>query len=66
MTDGTNTYRVVQWSAGRMGKKSLRAVVDHPDLELVGLYVYSEDATRGARRSMRRAAVPASAPRRCR
>jgi 2,4-diaminopentanoate dehydrogenase len=43
MTDGTNTYRVVQWSAGRMGKKSVRAVVDHPDLELVGLYVYSED-----------------------
>jgi 4-hydroxy-tetrahydrodipicolinate reductase len=38
-----NTYRVVQWSAGRMGKKSIRAVVDHPDLELVGLYVYSED-----------------------
>lgn len=51
MTDGkpTNversakTYRVVQWSAGRMGKKSVRAVTDHPDLELVGLYVYSED-----------------------
>jgi 2,4-diaminopentanoate dehydrogenase len=51
MTDGkiTNgqyppkTYRVVQWSAGRMGKKALRGVVDHPDLELVGLYVYSED-----------------------
>ena len=51
MTDGTptngqdpaKTYRVVQWSAGRMGKKSLRGVVDHPDLELVGLYVYSED-----------------------
>jgi 4-hydroxy-tetrahydrodipicolinate reductase len=37
------SYRVVQWSAGRMGKKSIRAVVDHPDLELVGLYVYSED-----------------------
>ncbi|WP_319455832.1 MULTISPECIES: dihydrodipicolinate reductase [unclassified Mycobacterium] len=39
----TNTYRVVQWSAGRMGKKSIRGVVDHPDLELVGLYVYSEE-----------------------
>ena len=37
------TYRVVQWSAGRMGKKSVRAVVDHPDLDLVGLYVYSAD-----------------------
>jgi len=51
MTDGVlnngqhagKTYRVVQWSAGRMGKKSVRAVVNHPKLELVGLYVYSED-----------------------
>ncbi|HTR69562.1 MAG TPA: dihydrodipicolinate reductase [Mycobacteriales bacterium] len=37
------TYRVVQWAAGRMGKKAIRAVVDHPDLELVGLYVHSAD-----------------------
>jgi 4-hydroxy-tetrahydrodipicolinate reductase len=37
------TYRVVQWSAGRMGTKSIRAVIDHPDLELVGLYVYGAD-----------------------
>ncbi|MBK3562879.1 dihydrodipicolinate reductase [Streptomyces sp. MBT62] len=37
------TYRVVQWSAGRMGTKAIRAVVGHPDLELVGLHVHSED-----------------------
>jgi hypothetical protein len=37
------TYRVVQWAAGRMGKKAIRAVVDHPNLELVGLHVHSED-----------------------
>ncbi|WP_327400360.1 dihydrodipicolinate reductase [Streptomyces sp. NBC_01288] len=37
------TYRVVQWAAGRMGTKAIRAVVDHPDLELVGLYVHSEE-----------------------
>ena len=37
------TYRVVQWAAGRMGKKAIRAVAGHPDLELVGLYVHSED-----------------------
>jgi len=37
------TYRVVQWAAGRMGKKALRGVIDHPALELVGLHVYSED-----------------------
>ncbi|WP_241841853.1 hypothetical protein [Pseudofrankia sp. BMG5.36] len=26
-----------------MGKKAIRGVVDHPDLELVGLYVHSPD-----------------------
>ena len=36
------TYRVVQWAAGRMGKKAIRGVVEHPYLELVGLYVYSD------------------------
>jgi len=35
-------YRVVQWATGSMGRTCLRAVIDHPDLELVGLYVYSE------------------------
>ncbi|OHV57186.1 dihydrodipicolinate reductase [Pseudofrankia sp. BMG5.36] len=36
-------YRVVQWAAGRMGKKAIRGVIGHPDLELVGLYVHSAD-----------------------
>jgi 4-hydroxy-tetrahydrodipicolinate reductase len=35
-------YRVVQWATGNIGLRSLRAVIEHPDLELVGLYVYSE------------------------
>jgi len=35
-------YRVVQWATGAIGKTTLRAVLAHPDLELVGLYVYSE------------------------
>ncbi|MBR9986616.1 MAG: hypothetical protein KFF68_11955 [Desulfosarcina sp.] len=35
-------YRVIQWATGSMGKTCLRAVIDHPDLELVGLYVYNE------------------------
>lgn len=34
--------RVIQWATGSMGKTCLRAVIDHPDLELVGLYVYSD------------------------
>lgn len=36
------TIRVIQWATGAIGKTSLRAVIDHPDLELVGLYVYSD------------------------
>ena len=36
-------YRVVQWATGNIGSHSLRAVIAHPNLDLVGLYVYSED-----------------------
>lgn len=36
-------YRVIQWATGGMGKACLRAVIDHPDLDLAGLYVYSPD-----------------------
>ncbi len=39
---GDGPYRVVQWATGNIGRRSLRAVIEHPDLELVGLYVYSE------------------------
>ncbi len=35
-------YRVIQWATGSMGKACLRAVIDHPDLELAGLFVYSD------------------------
>jgi 2,4-diaminopentanoate dehydrogenase len=35
-------YRVVQWATGNIGTRSLRAVLEHPDLELVGVYVYSD------------------------
>ncbi len=31
--------RVVQWATGNVGVRALRRVVEHPDLELVGLYV---------------------------
>src|SRR5688572_22592370 len=33
-------YRVVQWATGSMGRTALRRVLDHPDLELAGVYVY--------------------------
>jgi len=35
--------RVVQWATGNIGLSSLRSVIEHPDLELVGLYAYSPD-----------------------
>jgi hypothetical protein len=34
-------YRVVQWATGNIGTRSLRTVIEHPNLDLVGLYVYS-------------------------
>ena len=39
----TDRVRVVQWATGNIGTKSLRAVIEHPRLELVGLFVYSDD-----------------------
>lgn len=36
------TYRIIQWATGAIGKTCLRQVIDHPDLELAGLLVYSE------------------------
>jgi len=36
-------YRVVQWATGNIGTRALRTVIEHPNLSLVGLYVYSED-----------------------
>ncbi|MET0704007.1 MAG: dihydrodipicolinate reductase [Mycobacterium sp.] len=36
-------YRVVQWTTGAVGRESLRGILDHPDLELVGVRAYSTD-----------------------
>ena len=33
--------RVVHWGTGNTGRPGLRGIIDHPDLELVGLYVHS-------------------------
>ncbi len=35
-------YKVIQWATGAIGKTCLRQIIDHPDLELAGLLVYSE------------------------
>ena len=41
-------YRVIQWSTGNVGAFALRNIIDHPDLELVGLWVHGAKAGRDA------------------
>lgn len=36
-------FRVIQWATGAMGKSCLRAVLDHSDLDLVGVRVYNPE-----------------------
>lgn len=38
-----NTYRVVQWTTGNVGKSSLQSIADNPALELVGCYAWSPE-----------------------
>jgi hypothetical protein len=35
--------RVVQWSTGNIGSRSLRTVIEHPRLDLVGVHVHSPE-----------------------
>lgn len=35
--------RVVQWSTGNIGRRSLRNIIEHPDMRLVGVLVHSSD-----------------------
>jgi hypothetical protein len=37
------SYRVVQWSTGHVGMHAVRAILDNPELELVGLWVHSAE-----------------------
>ncbi len=34
-------YRVVQWATGNVGSRALRRAIEHPDLEVVGVWVHS-------------------------
>jgi hypothetical protein len=38
-----SSYRVVQWATGNIGSRSLRAVIEHPELTLAGVWVSSLD-----------------------
>lgn len=41
-TPAGKPLRVVQWATGTVGACAMRGVISHPDLELVGVRVYSE------------------------
>ncbi|WP_433761259.1 NAD(P)H-dependent amine dehydrogenase family protein [Nocardia sp. CA-135398] len=36
-------YRVVQWTTGNVGRPALRALIEHPNLTLVGVYAHNPD-----------------------
>lgn len=35
--------KVIQWTTGNIGRRSLHAIIDRPDLELVGVFAHGED-----------------------
>ena len=37
------TIRVLQWTTGNVGRRSLRAILRHPDLDLVGVFAHGAD-----------------------
>jgi 2,4-diaminopentanoate dehydrogenase len=39
---GQKRYRVVQWATGNVGSRALRRAIEHPLLEVVGVWVHSE------------------------
>ncbi len=44
----TQNYRVVQWGAGNVGSRAMRAVIEHPDMTLVGCKEMGEKVGRDA------------------
>jgi hypothetical protein len=43
MEERLMTHRVIQWATGNVGRAAIEGIANHPDLELVGAFVYSED-----------------------
>lgn len=35
-------YRVVQWATGNVGSRSLRRAIEHPEMEVVGVWVHGQ------------------------
>jgi len=48
LPDPAKNYRVVQWGAGNIGARAMRAVIEHPNMTLVGLKEISEKAGQDA------------------
>lgn len=42
LPDPNRVYRVAQWATGRIGQSSLKALLQSPQFEVVGVYVHSE------------------------
>ncbi|MCX5242996.1 hypothetical protein OG824_48145 [Streptomyces prunicolor] len=38
---GVQRYRVAQWTTGNIGARTMRAVLEHPNLTLAGVYVHT-------------------------
>jgi 2,4-diaminopentanoate dehydrogenase len=43
LTKTPKRLRVIQWATGNIGTRSLQRVIEHPDMELAGLWVHSPD-----------------------
>lgn len=39
----TRTARIVQWTTGAVARHAVKAIVERPDMELVGTYAFSKD-----------------------
>ncbi|HVP30900.1 MAG TPA: diacylglycerol kinase [Myxococcota bacterium] len=37
------SYRVIQWSTGNVGRYALRQILDHPELELAGVFAHGAE-----------------------
>ncbi|MBW2268125.1 MAG: dihydrodipicolinate reductase [Deltaproteobacteria bacterium] len=37
------TFKVIQWATGKVGQRAARAIIEHPNLELVGVHAFSPD-----------------------
>ena len=42
-TSADRPFRVIQWTTGNIGRRSLHAIIGRPDMELVGVYAHGHD-----------------------